>query len=134
MKHFFMIFLHLRLLYFIYQSENYFKILFLDADVCEPSPCLNNATCNDHFDFFNFFTCTCLAGYTGELCETGKVNRLNVHVILLPFAFKLATCSFKMYVSRFKMYVLPRLMCCLGNEIDRFSRFERNVLLLYYTY
>lgn len=56
-------------------SFTQFLNLFLDADVCDPSPCHNNATCNDHFDFFNFFNCTCLAGYTGELCETGKSSK-----------------------------------------------------------
>ena len=35
---------------------------------CESGPCMNGALCNDTEDGY---TCTCMPGYTGEVCETG---------------------------------------------------------------
>ena len=55
-------------------AQQYQQFDFTDANVCDPSLCQNNATCNDHFDFFNFFNCSCVPGYTGALCETGNVK------------------------------------------------------------
>ncbi|OCT79577.1 protein delta homolog 2 [Xenopus laevis] len=39
---------------------------------CEKArfPCLNSGTCHDAGGFADTFTCRCLAGYTGELCQT----------------------------------------------------------------
>ena len=44
--------------------------LFIISDIneCEPSPCKNQATCNDQV---NGYSCTCTPGYTGPQCETG---------------------------------------------------------------
>uniref|UniRef100_A0A803JYD3 Protein delta homolog 2 n=1 Tax=Xenopus tropicalis TaxID=8364 RepID=A0A803JYD3_XENTR len=38
---------------------------------CEKAgfPCLNGGSCHDRSGFANTFTCRCLAGYTGELCQ-----------------------------------------------------------------
>lgn len=41
----------------------------IDVDDCTPNPCQNGAYCSD---LTNEFTCTCLAGYTGDLCQDGK--------------------------------------------------------------
>ena len=40
----------------------------VDIDDCANSPCQNGGTCTDNV---NGHTCTCVAGYTGENCETG---------------------------------------------------------------
>ena len=39
-----------------------------DIDDCANAPCLNGGTCHDGF---NSFTCTCVAGYTGDDCGEG---------------------------------------------------------------
>ena len=41
----------------------------LDMDDCLTVPCLNNATCIDAVDDYS---CCCVSGYTGEVCETGE--------------------------------------------------------------
>ncbi len=43
--------------------------LFLDIDECGSSPCLNGAICNN---LVNKYTCSCVFGYNGTRCETGK--------------------------------------------------------------
>lgn len=48
------------------------KKLFTDTLPCQSNPCLNGGTCNKNG---KSFTCTCLATYTGTLCET-EGNRL----------------------------------------------------------
>jgi len=45
--------------------------LFSDIDECDSNPCKNGATCTDHIDGFN---CSCVAGYTGNMCETGMAE------------------------------------------------------------
>lgn len=44
------------------------RVVFAEADECQPNPCLNGATC---LDGPGSFTCVCLPSYTGELCEQG---------------------------------------------------------------
>ena len=39
-----------------------------DVNDCSPNQCLNGATC---VDGTNSFSCTCVSGYSGLLCETG---------------------------------------------------------------
>ena len=46
-----------------------FLPLTTDINDCNGS-CLNGGSC---IDGIKSFTCTCLAGYTGRLCETGRV-------------------------------------------------------------
>ncbi|XP_074768418.1 delta and Notch-like epidermal growth factor-related receptor isoform X2 [Athene noctua] len=43
-----------------------------EFDACQSQPCQNNATCIDVAQKHdrNNFTCSCLAGYTGELCQS----------------------------------------------------------------
>ena len=42
---------------------------FLEIDECTSNPCENDAECVDEV---NRFSCTCPAGYTGFICQTGR--------------------------------------------------------------
>ena len=43
--------------------------VFLDIDECSTAPCQNGGNCS--MPQLNMFSCQCLEGYTGEMCETG---------------------------------------------------------------
>ena len=45
------------------------SIVYTDIDECASSPCQNGGTCTDGV---NSYTCTCVAGYEGDNCETGQ--------------------------------------------------------------
>ena len=47
-----------------------FPCVTLVIDNCLGVQCLNNATCANSL---NAFTCQCVSGYTGALCESGIV-------------------------------------------------------------
>ena len=54
-----------------------------DIDDCAPKPCKNDGTCTDGIDSF---TCSCLPGYEGTLCEISEFGVLSIPVVsLLPF-------------------------------------------------
>ena len=40
-----------------------------DVDECASNPCQNNGTCNDAI---NQFQCSCLAGFTDDMCQTSN--------------------------------------------------------------
>ena len=44
-------------------------MIFLDIGECSSDPCQNGGTC---IDDINVFTCICVSGYTGDLCETSE--------------------------------------------------------------
>ncbi len=39
-------------------------------DACVDQPCENGGTCNNYYDYY---TCTCPAHFTGPLCQEGKL-------------------------------------------------------------
>ena len=43
-------------------------LLLSDIDECQSGPCQNEGTCTDQV---NSYSCTCVAGYTGDDCKTG---------------------------------------------------------------
>ena len=72
---------------------------YADIDECASSPCQHDATCDNELDFY---TCSCLPGYTGSNCETGEYAIILISLILgqKPFTgplqgtdITLATCA-----------------------------------------
>ena len=43
--------------------------LFTDINECNSHPCMHGATCQEEIAVYN---CTCIDGYTGYNCETGR--------------------------------------------------------------
>ena len=56
-------------LFEVHENIFLFRGIFLDIDECLSSPCKNEGTCIDGDDMY---TCECLAGYTGDKCETSE--------------------------------------------------------------
>ena len=52
-------------------QKHYFILSLLSTDFneCASDPCDNGAACNDGV---NMYTCSCVAGYEGINCATGK--------------------------------------------------------------
>lgn len=46
-----------------------------DRDPCESFPCENNGTCG-RVGFTDDFTCDCVPGFNGILCEIGNTTKL----------------------------------------------------------
>ena len=49
-------------------------LMTTDIEPCDSSPCKYNGTCTK-LGFTEDFTCECIPGYTGQLCELGKGYR-----------------------------------------------------------
>ena len=49
-------------------------IVLVDINECSSSPCDNGASCTDAM---NSYTCACVAGHTGAICETGECMGLS---------------------------------------------------------
>ena len=52
-----------------------YTLLSADIDGCDGDPCMNGATCIDEV---NAYSCSCVAGYTGDRCETGMLEYHNI--------------------------------------------------------
>lgn len=61
-------------MYFANINGFYYLLFYIDIDECASEPCQNNATCTQ---FLNGYNCTCVDGYTGDNCETGKLYPNN---------------------------------------------------------
>ena len=55
-------------------------LLILAIDECVSSPCMNDGSCADGI---SSYSCICLAGYTGDHCETGIQCLYNVIIFVL---------------------------------------------------
>lgn len=51
------------------EATPYILLYIIDIDDCTGSPCQNNGTC---LDAVNSYTCTCIDGYAGTDCLTGR--------------------------------------------------------------
>ena len=51
-------------------NSEFFPII-LDIDDCLSNACANGGSC---VDGVNNYSCICPVGYTGDLCESGKVH------------------------------------------------------------
>ena len=59
-------------------STNYLLIFFKDIYDCANHTCANGALCVDRV---NNYSCSCMAGFTGDRCETGK--ELSIYFIII---------------------------------------------------
>ncbi|XP_044060421.1 coagulation factor IXa [Siniperca chuatsi] len=49
---------------------------YVDGNQCKSSPCLNQGSCQDHIEYY---TCSCLSGFTGRNCEIVIAKRCDVN-------------------------------------------------------
>ena len=63
-----------------------------DVDDCKPTnPCQNGGSCTD---LLNAFKCSCVQGYTGDVCETGITKYIiNIYIDMIY------GCSFLVFLS-----------------------------------
>ncbi len=74
-----------------------FFFSFTDVDDCVNQTCSNGGSC---VDGINSFSCNCLAGFTGDLCETGKtVGQLYERKLAIVLAFR-KHCIKKLAMNR----------------------------------
>ena len=55
---------------------------FSDIDECASVPCKNSGMCVDGIDFF---ACQCMPGFTGDQCQTSKMNIGHCNDVGLDF-------------------------------------------------
>ena len=55
-------------------------MFLLDIDECASDPCQNSVTC---YDGMNGYTCDCLPGYTGPICQSGNKLYNGIQSVLL---------------------------------------------------
>lgn len=67
----------------------------LGVDECASDPCQHGGTCIDgHLSY----ECTCAGGYTGNVCETGKLFIcVCSYICLMTKRFPLATLGFLLW-------------------------------------
>ena len=61
------------------QACNWY-ITILDINDCATDPCQNGATCKDEV---GRYTCICVPGHTGVLCETGILSSVAFQCLLI---------------------------------------------------
>lgn len=61
-----------------------FVFTYTDIDDCSSSPCMHGVC----LDEVNGYTCSCLSGYTGRICDIGKyciIETLRESLVLLIY-------------------------------------------------
>lgn len=53
-------------------NETNYSFFHVDVDECLSNPCQNGGTCVDNS---GSHSCICLAGWTGQNCTIGKIER-----------------------------------------------------------
>ena len=66
------------------ENSDTFSILFLlkDIDECVNHTCKNGGSC---VDGVNNYSCSCLPGFNGDRCETGRY--FSLFIVVLTFSF-----------------------------------------------
>ena len=62
-----------------------------EINECDSNPCMNGSTC---VDGINEYSCTCAAGNTGDMCETGRFEHVcnaGHHRTILVRTFEMLT-------------------------------------------
>ena len=75
-----------------------------DIDECFSNPCQHNATC---VDGINMYTCSCLPGYTGIICQTGRNlsfisifrNKVNLNFFQVSSCKKYSTVIYIIFAT-----------------------------------
>ena len=96
-----------------FQCVSNLPTLLTELNECESDPCVNNATCND---LVNMYNCTCMPGWTGPICETGKQVVHNINIII-----KLT------HWGRDKMADTSHTICC--KEFSRMKMYFNSISL-----
>ena len=106
-----------------------------DINECASNPCQNGATCADAV---NMYTCYCVAGFTGILCETSKQSLKNssrflrrhawnfLHQIITKF------CRYTLIVFRSKFF--PCKAHTYDSKILRNAAMEVSIRLSLFTH
>ena len=59
------------------------NFVVIEINACSPNPCKNGGSCTD---LVNGFSCSCVAGYTGEDCSSGMYHILHTITPFMLFA------------------------------------------------
>ena len=57
---------------FTYFTTVVYRSLLCSA--CSPNPCQNGGTCSDADEPYGTPECVCEDGFSGDICETGKIS------------------------------------------------------------
>ena len=61
----------------------------VDINECSQNPCKNGGSCTD---LVNGFNCSCVAGYNGDDCSTGKDHSEHKHCICVERSSSVVEC------------------------------------------
>lgn len=90
-----------------------------DIDECTTTPCQNGATCTD---IVNDYKCRCVAGYTGNNCQTGRRNKNCVLNIDQDIPFIAHSCSSYIPCRAYSKYWIGLDRCVMSSIFTEISR------------